>query len=527
MAKYPSVYPSEVEYRPGRIQSLDPDQEISLKQAWAFLFHYWGYHIDIPAEDIESKKAFVASSVTKGCDNHSDHAKKKRSLFHRKKDLALSAARATQLARGGEVYKQVEVPEFVKHIYGVHYGETAELRQYGARLAKLAEENASDDTWGSDETSDAASVQTFYTAYSVLSPQTSCDTRLAEKGEPPALKVTPHRNIMPFMAQYDPHVLHRSFFSFPRNDLVDNVVLRFIRARKYQLSDAMKMLANSLHWKVKEYPVNEYLLAGDAPAYVAGDTLDVGFIKNFTVSKSFIRGEDKQKNPLFVFQSRKHFAADSPLPETEKFALVVIEWCRLFLREVNESVDTCSVMFDLSGFSMKNADNAPVKFLMSMFEAHYPESLGIVIVHNAPWIFLTVWSVIKNWLDPVVAAKIHFTKGYDDLTKLIEPEHIPEYLGGKDTFDLSYKPPTEEHTRPPKAKDAGYYELLAQRHDLYTRFLEATRRWVQSTDPEVSSQYLRDKIYLSFELSDNYIALDPYIRNPGVHDRDGTLVLRN
>lgn len=525
MANYPSVYPSDIEYRPGRVQSLDPDQEILLKQAWAFLFHYWGYAVDIPVEDVESKKAFVASSVTKSSHSAKEaDEKKKRSLFHRKKaEVPVSAHRRRQLADLKEVYEQVVASDFTAHVYGTHYGETAELRRYGAELAKLALSSGSDDAWGSDQTSDASSLETFYTAYSAVSPQTSCETEETA----PTHKVTPRRNIMPFMAQYDPQVLHRSFFSFPRNDLVDNLVLRFIRARKYVLPDAMKMLANSLHWKREEYPVNDYLLAGDAPAYVAGDTLEVGFIKNFTVSKSFIRGQDKNKNPLFVFQSRKHFAADSPLPETEKFALVVIEWCRLFLREVNESVDTCSVMFDLSGFSMKNADNAPVKFLMAMFEAHYPECLGIVIVHNAPWIFLTVWSVIKNWLDPVVAAKIHFTKGYDDLAELIEPEHIPEYLGGKDTGDLSYKAPTKEHTVPPKPKNAEYYQLLEKRHDLYTRFLEATRKWVQSTNPEVSSQYLREKIYLSYELSDNYIALDPHIRNPGVHDRDGTLVLRN
>lgn len=526
MTKYPAVYPSEISYRSGRVQSLEPDQEILLKQAWAFLLHYWGYEVGIPIEDIESKKAFVASSVTKNTKSAHprDDDKKKRSLFHRKKaEPTVSAHRQRQLANAKETYEPIEVSEFTKHVYGTHYGETAELKQYGAELAKLAADNSSDDAWSSNQTSEASSLRTFYTASSEISLQTSCETEEAK----PAHKVTPCRNIMPFMAQYDPKVLHRSFFSLSRNDLVDNLILRFIRARKYVISDAMEMLANSLQWKRQEYPVNDYLLAGDAPAYVAGDTLEVGFAKNFAVSKSFIRGHDKNKNPLFFFQSRKHFASDSPLPETEKFALVIIEWCRLFLREVNESVDTCSVMFDLSGFSMKNADNAPVKFLMAMFEAHYPECLGIVIVHNAPWIFLTVWSVIKNWLDPVVASKIHFTKGYDQLVELIDPEHIPEYLGGKDTADLSYKPPTKEHTKPPKPKDEGYYHLLKRRHELYPQFLEATKRWVQSTDPEVSSRYLREKIYLSYELSDNYIALDPYIRNPGVHDRDGTLKLRN
>ena len=55
------------------------------------------------------------------------------------------------------------------------------------------------------------------------------------------------------------------------------------------------------------------------------------------------------------------------------------------------------------------------------------------MIHNAPWIFSTVWNIIKNWLDPVVASKIHFTKDAKELSKFIDPTLIPDYLGGEDT----------------------------------------------------------------------------------------------
>lgn len=29
----------------------------------------------------------------------------------------------------------------------------------------------------------------------------------------------------------------------------------------------------------------------------------------------------------------------------------------------------------------------PVKFIIKCFEANYPESLGLLLIHNAPWIF--------------------------------------------------------------------------------------------------------------------------------------------
>lgn len=36
---------------------------------------------------------------------------------------------------------------------------------------------------------------------------------------------------------------------------------------------------------------------------------------------------------------------------------------------------------------MANMDYTPVKFMIKCFEANYPESLGAVLVHKAPWLF--------------------------------------------------------------------------------------------------------------------------------------------
>lgn len=34
----------------------------------------------------------------------------------------------------------------------------------------------------------------------------------------------------------------------------------------------------------------------------------------------------------------------------------------------------------------------PVKFIIKCFEANYPESLGLLLIHNAPWIFSSTFS---------------------------------------------------------------------------------------------------------------------------------------
>ena len=69
-----------------------------------------------------------------------------------------------------------------------------------------------------------------------------------------------------------------------------------------------------------------------------------------------------------MFQAKKHLTADSPLEQNQRYAVVTIEWTRLFLREVSESVDTCTIVFDLTGFSLKNADYATIKFLADVLK---------------------------------------------------------------------------------------------------------------------------------------------------------------
>ena len=64
---------------------------------------------------------------------------------------------------------------------------------------------------------------------------------------------------------------------------------------------------------------------------------------------------------------------------------------------------------------------------------YYPETMGKFYIINAPYIFTTVWSVIKGWLDPVTVEKIKILgSGYiNELQEQIPIENLPESLGGK------------------------------------------------------------------------------------------------
>lgn len=46
-----------------------------------------------------------------------------------------------------------------------------------------------------------------------------------------------------------------------------------------------------------------------------------------------------------------------------------------------------SLLIYIPNTNRNRQDYTPVKFMIKCFEANYPESLGSVLIHKAPWIF--------------------------------------------------------------------------------------------------------------------------------------------
>lgn len=64
---------------------------------------------------------------------------------------------------------------------------------------------------------------------------------------------------------------------------------------------------------------------------------------------------------------------------------------------------------------------------------YYPETMGRFFIINAPYIFTTVWAVIKGWLDPVTTEKIQIlgSNPVTELGKQIPLDNLPAIIGGK------------------------------------------------------------------------------------------------
>ena len=104
-------------------------------------------------------------------------------------------------------------------------------------------------------------------------------------------------------------------------------------------------------------------------------------------------------------------------------------------RKAGQLLETCCTIMDMKGVGLTSAPSVYgyIREASAVSQNYYPERLGKLYIINAPWGFSTVFSVVKGFLDPVTVNKIHVLgSGYQtELLKQIDPENLPEPLGGK------------------------------------------------------------------------------------------------
>jgi hypothetical protein len=177
----------------------------------------------------------------------------------------------------------------------------------------------------------------------------------------------------------------------------------------------------------------------------------------------------------------------------------------------------------MTDFSMANMDYTPVKFMIKCFEANYPESLGTVLVYKAPWVFNAVWSIVRGWLDPVVAGKVHFAKNIEELEKYVPRKQIPIELGGDEKWTYEYPEPVPGENE--RMKDSATKETLeGERANTVKKYENTVLQWIQEGDQDSSLEEKRkERDAVAEELRQNYWKLDPYVRAQTLYDRMGLL----
>ncbi len=293
------------------------------------------------------------------------------------------------------------------------------------------------------------------------------------------------------------------------SDNPDVLLLRWIRANKWNIDDAVQQLINTLKWR---HQFNIQKLLADGEYQLNQQEIQSG--------KTFLIGKDKIGRPVTYVHVTKHIKGQFQDESTQLMTIFVIETARKLLDGGNE---TATIIVDLNGFSLKNIDYDFVKFLINLLEHHYPESLGVALVINAPFLFYGCWNIIKHWLDPVVQSKIIFLKNSNDLSQYIDLSILPQQYNGE-LFNFKYIPPTEKDKKILLAfrndKD-GELMIRKSHRKAAKKYLDITLQW--ANDHENNQKILIQRKKATKKLRNAFHQLIPYVSTTTHYHRVGII----
>ena len=141
------------------------------------------------------------------------------------------------------------------------------------------------------------------------------------------------------LANQPPEDLRRAFWSMVKHDHPDGLLLRFLRARKWDVQNALIMMVATMHWRLQEMHVDDDIMkrgeggaledSQSSNAAVKKEGLD--FLAQERLGKSFLHGTDREGRPMCFVRARLHKQGEQSELSLERYTVYVIETARLML----------------------------------------------------------------------------------------------------------------------------------------------------------------------------------------------------
>ncbi|KAG0654463.1 cytosolic factor, phosphatidylinositol/phosphatidylcholine transfer protein [Maudiozyma exigua] len=219
--------------------------------------------------------------------------------------------------------------------------------------------------------------------------------------------------------------------------LDDSTLLRFLRARKFDIALAKEMFENCEKWR-KEYGTNTILE-------------DFHYDEKPLVAKfypQYYHKTDKDGRPCYFEELGAVNLPEMTKITTEERMLKNLVWeyesvakfrVPACSRAAGYLVETSCTIMDLKGISISSAYSVLnyVREASYISQNFYPERMGKFYMINAPFGFSTAFRLFKPFLDPVTVSKIFIlgSSYQKDLLKQIPAENLPVKFGGKSEVD--------------------------------------------------------------------------------------------
>ncbi|KAH3677078.1 hypothetical protein WICMUC_001833 [Wickerhamomyces mucosus] len=219
--------------------------------------------------------------------------------------------------------------------------------------------------------------------------------------------------------------------------LDDATLLRFLRARKFDISLAEAMFEASEKWR-KEFGTDTILK-------------DFKYEEKPLVAKyypQYYHKTDKEGRPVYIEELGSVNLTEMYKITTQDRMIKNLVWeyesftnhrLPASSRKVGYLVETSCTILDLKGISISSAAQvlSYVREASNIGQNYYPERMGKFYLINAPFGFSAAFRLFKPFLDPVTVNKIFILGGSysKELLKQIPAENLPVKFGGQSTVD--------------------------------------------------------------------------------------------
>lgn len=141
------------------------------------------------------------------------------------------------------------------------------------------------------------------------------------------------------LANMVPEDLRWAFWSMVKHDHPDELLLRFLRARKWDVHNALVMLIATMHWRLEGMHVDDDIVKrGEAGAVADSASSDKtikkdsnDFMTQLRMGKSFVHGTDREGRPMCLVRVRLHKQGEQSEASLERYTVYFIETTRLML----------------------------------------------------------------------------------------------------------------------------------------------------------------------------------------------------